>query len=345
MAARRESDTGMVAILRAAALTNIGRFAEALAILGREPESYGVSCYLAHSYHGLGELDRALAAAERGVGQDPDDEWGHRLRAVVLAKQGRKKEALAAAERAVACAPHGIAALWTLVDMQLANGMVGEARLNARRMIELAPQNAASFASNGRVAFAENEWVQAEHCFRQALARDPDSHEYINNIGLALLRQGRRAAAIEFFHRAAKLEPRDETARRNLKSAMSRYVAPGGVMLVLSLVVALSRSEPEIALAVAVIVGSALLIGRRNRWRALPEEVRAFYRAENRRNESFSSRFFIVTGILAFLIGIGILCLGQRPPEAPRGQMFMLGLTFAYAIFAGVVVWRRRREA
>ena len=73
---------------RAIALLDLKRPEEALVHLGRAvaaaPEIPELHCLVALAKLQLTDAKGALAAAETAVGCDPEEEWGHRLRAIAL---------------------------------------------------------------------------------------------------------------------------------------------------------------------------------------------------------------------------------------------------------------------
>jgi Tfp pilus assembly protein PilF len=65
--------------------------------------------------------------------------------------------------------------------------------------------------------------VGAEKAFREALRRGgPEAQQYAYNLGLALLRQGRRDEAAASFRRSLELDPRFAPARGRLAELDSR---------------------------------------------------------------------------------------------------------------------------
>ncbi|MGA8528131.1 MAG: tetratricopeptide repeat protein, partial [Acidobacteriaceae bacterium] len=62
----------------------------------------------------------------------------------------------------------------------------------------------------------------AEKAYREALALDPRSVEVMNNLAIAIAREGREPEAIELYERALKLRANDPITERNLGIAYFR---------------------------------------------------------------------------------------------------------------------------
>jgi tetratricopeptide (TPR) repeat protein len=67
----------------------------------------------------------------------------------------------------------------------------------------------------GMVAFKRKQWRDAENHFRAALRLDPENAALLNNLGMALSRQGRDREAVSYFADSSRADPSDDTARRN----------------------------------------------------------------------------------------------------------------------------------
>jgi tetratricopeptide (TPR) repeat protein len=81
----------------------------------------------------------------------------------------------------------------------------------------------------------KRRWGEAEEHFEAALRINPQSYEAMNNLGVALLNQGREDEATERFHQAAAINPMGEVARENLKASVKRFLPLTGVALLLFL--------------------------------------------------------------------------------------------------------------
>jgi tetratricopeptide (TPR) repeat protein len=67
---------------------------------------------------------------------------------------------------------------------------------------------------------ARHEWTEAEAACRRGLARNADNAMLLNQIGLALWQDGRRAEGQTAWRRSVRLDPTDLTARVNLAASL-----------------------------------------------------------------------------------------------------------------------------
>src|SRR5206468_9364332 len=138
-------------------------------------------CRLSLAHLNLNENDLAQRYANDAIGADPQEEWGHRLRSIVLLRQGRKRESLESAKEAVRLAPHEPLAIYSLVQSQRASQMIKEARETAERLREIAPDNTYAYESLGLLAIDESKYDEAEFHCRKALELNPNSYTAMNN--------------------------------------------------------------------------------------------------------------------------------------------------------------------
>lgn len=238
------SESNFQLLLKAESLTEIERWQEAapllLQYLAKNPQDYQATCLLSLCYFHLEQTDSALEYANRAVANDPEEEWAHRLRSIILSQLGKKQESFQAAEEAVRLAPNQVFALHTLVMAYLDANKNRKAKEIAEKMRENHPYTDESFFALGSVYLQMNNPYEAEKCFREALRINPSNSLARNNLGVAVLRQEVRQAtkinqpdtitlfgneknddAMSHFTEAIKLEPNNELILENLKSQFS----------------------------------------------------------------------------------------------------------------------------
>jgi len=93
-------------------------------------------------------------------------------------------------------------------------GEFDQAERACERAMKLGPATAAHYGQLVRIRYMQGRYAEACDNFRQALARDPGSADYMFLLGLALTRMGEHSAAAEAFVRFLALEPRSERALR-----------------------------------------------------------------------------------------------------------------------------------
>jgi tetratricopeptide (TPR) repeat protein len=223
------SDSGLA---RATHLLAMGRAADALplaeqAVLAdpHDVEALGTlaRCHLAQRDH-----EKAQEAARRAVAASPEDPWPHRLLATALSGSGRRKDAVRAQAEAVRLEPgsaHALAELATL----LADDRQRRAALEAiERARAIQPDDPLVAIGESYVALAARRWADAEAAARRALAADPESTDAMNNLGVALERQGRRAEALDLYARASGSDPGGVGAD-NARATAKRIAGVGGI--------------------------------------------------------------------------------------------------------------------
>jgi tetratricopeptide (TPR) repeat protein len=226
----------MLRLERAEALIGLGRFDEARStlreLLGTEPDLAPAWCLLARAQIGLGEMEAALESAERGVALAPDNDWPHRLRSVALERLGDTDGAITAAREAVAKGPHE----WQ-THKRLALVLVHAKRdpdfalAAAGRAAELAPNEADAHCVLGLAHDARGEKKEAERCFRQALALDPQHSASLDALArrqLAMSRFGRAgnlAAAASGFRDVVHSDPYAAHGAANLELVLRVFLA------------------------------------------------------------------------------------------------------------------------
>jgi tetratricopeptide (TPR) repeat protein len=184
---------------------------------------------LAQAHVAQKTLSSALYYAEAAIAAAPDDSRGHLRRARVLIKMSKtatgptadrhRRDAAAAAEEAVRCAPEDSWVLAQLVVIQRGCKQLSAAEETAKRLLTLAPEWAYSSCHLAYVYLDMKLYRLAEMYVRQAMQITPEDPDIINDLGRALLCQERVEAATDCFSRALKLDPGNRTYDYNLKLA------------------------------------------------------------------------------------------------------------------------------
>ena len=363
-------DSVPLLIQKAAELIGIRRFAQAITFLQqalvREPENPEALCNLALAFHLSGRQKDALRCADRAVAAGPQLEWGHRLRSVVLRAQRKRGPALKAAETAVSLAPFEPMCLYNLGAAELSCGLAWRAHDTGERLRGLAPGLAISYELLGEVHLKLGNYQAAEENCRKALAINPQSYAGLNNLGVAVQKQGRRAEAIDLFHRAAKVDPDHAAARSNLKRAVERYLRPGAVFLFVFYVFiqAVSRgngtlSVPEGVVLTVLVVGGivAYWLWNQRRRKSVAPEVMAYVEAEQKRSRNdllliaITTLVTVAAGFMLFASIAGTLADSKRYALSATDiiadialSLILIG-TWTFFIRRALRIRRQRRAA
>lgn len=239
---------------RAAHLTSLGRHDEAIPLLTSaarlDPDDPDIKCDLAVAFMNAGMLFDADHVAYAAITSAPQHERSYRVRSIVLRKVGRAKDALALARESVRLEPDNVWGLTELAQACLATGNNSEAWAVAQRVQTLAPDQSDSHQLVGQVAIKLKAWAVGEDASREALRLNPTDWAAMNNLGVALLGQGKRVEAAQAYDRAAQMNPSAEIPRQN----MVKTLRPGGPKMVVDLLAMLLMP-----LSAPVILGRWLL--------------------------------------------------------------------------------------
>jgi Flp pilus assembly protein TadD len=342
---------------QAQALIGAGRAGQAAAILTQglslAPEDYELLCLMGQALIQDRQLAEAARFAEQALTVFPDNSWAHRIRSVAL-RQTHRHEALESAMEAVRLDPSEPANWHTLASAHLQVFNLREARISAERLLALAPAWDLTHQVLFLVASKEENHKEAEQHCRRELEINPNSFYGMNNLGVALLNQGRKRQAVEIFNRAAKMNPAENIARNNLKVAASKYlprigVSIGAVIAVMQLVRIVGmplghNSDQVVIVPLAIFILGAFAIRFGLRWyriSRLPREARDYMKLvaqpeRTRRRREFSK---ILCGVSLVLLVISVLNIfllwGQVPIEFylfAFGFSLLMLLAFAFGI-------------
>jgi Flp pilus assembly protein TadD len=210
---------------RARAYISAERWDEALALLAshlaRQPDDVDALCLTAQCHIGRADPVAAEQAARAALALDPDREWVHRLLAIALGERRDFDAARAHADEAVRQLP------WSwLPHRQRAEVDINERKVTAatwaaaRRAIELAPDEALTHQTLGRVALLAKDNRTAIASFREALRLDPSSSTDRNNLAVAELRRRRIWSAGAHLVGALRLDPTSALTLNNLRAVL-----------------------------------------------------------------------------------------------------------------------------
>lgn len=349
---------------RIESLTEIGRWREASKLVQQAllqfPNSASLLCQLAVCHLQLGNETEALKYADKAIQADPEEEWGFRLRSILLLSAGKKPEALEAAQSAVQLDSHNLHTLFTLAQAQAANEQFAEARLTAELLREIAPEAEMAHNLLGEIALKQACWREAEGHLRRALQLHPNSYQAMNNLGLAVLRQGQNEEATEYFFQAAKLNPQGEIARENFSHTTRQFRLPGIIAVTALWVItrlmlhlylnSLWRSYlwSSLLTLLTAIIFTISFYGYPSlnspEFRSLSENIQEFLRADWRRERIYywarGAGGLCLLAVLWWLLLWGITGANEVRPRTAQ-QYFVLALLTAGAV-VGIGYARKR---
>jgi len=113
----------------------------------------------------------------------------------------------------------GIAVVWLMAGVPATSAMVDAWQSDASlfaHSVELLPDSARGRTNHAKQRIEQGEFADAEAHLRAVLARTPDYPLAVQNLSVAIARQGRRGDAWPIAVRAVEVEPRPGRARANL---------------------------------------------------------------------------------------------------------------------------------
>lgn len=237
-----------------------------------------------------GDLTNALPAARKAIALDPEDEWPHRLLALVYQKGKNHKAALHSAQEAARIAPHQIESLHMLAICLANTRKKAEAEKVANSLLDLHPHSALAHRTAGTVASVRKDWTTAEMHLREALRIEPNDADVSIALAAVLKRLGRREEAGQALLAAARSDPTHQSIRKSLGRLGLPAVALGGFALKGLIALQLARNAHHVRpataaivmTAIVLIVGGGLTYARIKGTRDLPESVRQGLMSDHR---------------------------------------------------------------
>lgn len=283
---------------RARLLIGSRRYQDALDVIGRAlattPDDAELHCLAAQAYLDMGAPWQADGAALRAIGLAPDREWGHRLLSIARRQRGDRATADAAAATARRIAPMNPAVLRVHMQAQLGVGKHAEAWETLTALTAIDPASAETVDSTRAFYRGVRQRDDEERYAREALAMHPDNPDFINNLGAALLAQGRRQEALRCFVSALQVDPQNQTAIANLKAMAQRDHLP-----------MLEGRLPVFIHLLGLPVSAVLGIYRRFAWyRHIPPQARIRY---------FSWWWVLFSVLILIGAGVAIVLVAIQP--------------------------------
>jgi tetratricopeptide (TPR) repeat protein len=180
------------------------------------PESPGARLNLGNALTRKGLLDEALAAYRRAIDLKQDYAEAHCNVGNILTDQGRLDEAIATYRRAIELKPDLPEAHVNLGLAFHKEGRLDEAIAAYRRAIDVKPDYADAHCNLGSALAEKGRFDAAAAACRKAIELKPDFPEAYFHLGLALSGTGRLEEALTAYHQATSLRPNYAEAHNNL---------------------------------------------------------------------------------------------------------------------------------
>ena len=167
-----------------------------------------------------GRKSEAEAAYQTAVALSPQDAGAHNNLGNTLKALGRLDEAEASYNQAIALKPDFAEAHNNLGNTLKALGRLDEAEASFNQAIALKPDFAVAYNNLGNTLKALGRLGEAEASYNQAIALKPDFAEAHNNLGSTLKVLGRLGEALASYNQAIALKPDFAVAHNNLGSTL-----------------------------------------------------------------------------------------------------------------------------
>ncbi|HYC78545.1 MAG TPA: tetratricopeptide repeat protein, partial [Planctomycetota bacterium] len=207
-------------LFRARALRALGRRDDALAAyedaVRRFPDDAGVKAEHGGALHGFGRLEEALTTLQDAVRIDPQDANARFNLGVVLHASGRESEAAESYLAAAHLDPSLLSAHVNAAHVLNRLGRFAEGLVRAEAALALAPERGDVHAHRAVSLLAAERFEDALDACDAALAHGDDGAEVHYNRGYALARLKRVDDAVASYRAAAARDPEHLPSRANL---------------------------------------------------------------------------------------------------------------------------------
>jgi tetratricopeptide (TPR) repeat protein len=344
-----------MAIERAAALCELGRFAEALEalqlVVASDAENADAWCLMAQARLCLGDPGGSYEAAGVASSLAPEYDWPHRLASAALSGLARHSQAADAARQAVEIAPdswqaHACVAR-ALTHPRSMPPELEEAARAAARAVSLAPDEAETQMTAGAVAKAAGHRKEAGAAYRRALEIDPQNsaaHHELASLNLRKSRlhaaeAGRLADAASGFANAVRTDPRAASSRRVLDGLLRLFISRTAYFIFLDAFLVARLSAHSTHLPIRLLAVAALLLPAAFALR--------FVLRLSPTLRPYLLRLLIAPGIrlAAAAEAIAIAALLACPFVAEASRRDVAGVAATAALAGRLLLYRARRRA
>jgi serine/threonine protein kinase/tetratricopeptide (TPR) repeat protein len=185
---------------------------------GLNPNLPEVHLSLGSVYNATGKSAEAVSEIKKALTLSPNSDEAYRRLGDAYRASGHKPEAIAAYQSAVNANPYYWSNHNTLGGAYFQFGDSTKALQEYRKVSELAPDNPIGYQNTGAVYFRLGKWNDSITAFQKSLDIQPDATIYAD-IGTAYFFLKRYDDSIKMFEKAVELSPKDEQLMGNLADA------------------------------------------------------------------------------------------------------------------------------
>ncbi len=188
------------------AYLNMGKMNEAITefkqAIGVNPQCTECWGNLAIAYENLGRSDKALGALHQAVNNNPGNIEARINLATMYANANQLNNAIAQYKEVIQIDGNNVDAHLNLAKCLISKGDESEARHYLKSAIALNPSEAEAYWELGNIAWhTDKKPAEAIQSYRKAVALQPNSQVYYENLGLALESQNKKQEAIDVWRK------------------------------------------------------------------------------------------------------------------------------------------------
>lgn len=221
------------------ALLGEGSLSQALPILESAivmaPRSDSAQNALGFAYVAANRFGDAIKRFREAIRIRPSFERAHLNLGNALSDTGHPEEAMEHFAKAVRLSPAYTEARLNLGNAFLTKGMISDAIGHYREIIRIEPDNAKAWGNLGFALLSmrpreDARYEQAVRALQRAIAIDPQSHNALNTLGIALLSKGKLDEGQSMFEQALQVKPDFAGAYYNLGACLFNKGDLGGAI-------------------------------------------------------------------------------------------------------------------
>jgi predicted Zn-dependent protease len=182
------------------------------------PVSYvdAEAAYTARKYAEAAELFASYTRA------NPENPWGHYMQGLSSWKAGNPEQAMTSFDEALRIDPQHRKSLLNSARVLLDTGRPREALQRIERAMALEPLSAEGLRLLGRARYELQQIPEAIDAYQRAIALDERDVWAMNNLALIYIQQDRSEAALPILARAVELRDDSPVFQNNLGTALER---------------------------------------------------------------------------------------------------------------------------
>lgn len=188
------------------------KFVSELAKIKSGPHLHGSLLLQGEVWLRVEKLPQAEQAFREAQKLNPTDQSTLQGIAKVMLKTGLETEAIAILEKLQKDSPKSLTRMLTLGDAYMGAGQINNAEMLFKEMQKFDAENREAQEGLGKVAFSQGQLEIAAKLFKES-GKGEQVARWLNNIGIAKVKNGNHNDAIEIYKNASVVLPNDEKTK------------------------------------------------------------------------------------------------------------------------------------